>query len=239
MKNKIKYRRRFIAFKMRKMPVGAAVVLCVAVLGIFGYGYRGFSGFLEKAASAPVMLERPLGEIPLEIGQWKGVDVPISLEILKVAQNDDFVNRLYINRTKRLSANLYIPFSATPGTMLGHRPRVCFKGAGWIHDETSDVVLTSVGGREFSCLVHKFHKDYQDIYVLNFYVLNGKITTSEEGFSGISVRTPNIDGQLARYVAQVQISSDYESTVKTAAVEFIDTIMEFFPLMGEDKIVGK
>jgi hypothetical protein len=64
---------------------------------------------------------------------------------------------------------------------------------------------------------------------LNFYVLNGQITTEEKDFSGPLGRRPNIGGDPARYVAQVQISSVQESSVRQAAKDMTDLIAVFFP----------
>ena len=46
---------------------------------------------------------------------------------------------------------------------------------------------------------------------------------------GIGWRTPNLAGDPARYVAQVQISSVYEEWVLAAAIDFTDEILLFFP----------
>ena len=223
------HKHRCTALGMRKFPLCAAVLISFLMLLAIGVFYRTFSAYLQKTLSSPVNLDRPLNGVPLSVGNWNGQDVPISLEILKVAQNDDYVNRFYSNSNLRIYANLYIAFSATPRTMLGHRPQVCYKGAGWILDEVVEKELISSKGKRFSCLVHKFHKDYEEVYVLNYYILNGKITTSESGFTGIALRVPNIDGKIARYVAQVQISSKFQSSVETAAADFFDATMEFFP----------
>jgi len=65
--------------------------------------------------------------------------------------------------------------------------------------------------------------------VLNFYILNGQFTTEENDFSGFLGRRPNIAGDPARYVAQVQISSVLENSVRTAAKDMTDLILDFLP----------
>jgi len=64
---------------------------------------------------------------------------------------------------------------------------------------------------------------------LNFYILNGQITTDESDFSGPFGRRPNIAGDPARYVAQVQISSVLENSIRTAAKDMTDLILNFLP----------
>jgi len=70
---------------------------------------------------------------------------------------------------------------------------------------------------------------YEQIVVLNFYILNGRITADEKDFSGLLDRRPNIAGDPARYVAQVQISSVLENSIRTAAEEITELILDFLP----------
>ena len=109
---------------------------------------------------------------------------------------------------------------------------MCFPAHGWIHDGTVTSEITSSSGRPISCLIHRFHKpapSFQEIVVLSFYILNGQITLSENDFSGLLGRRPNVSGDPARYVAQVQISSVYENSIRTAAAQMADTILAFLP----------
>lgn len=233
MKTSLKYKKRYKT-PPKTISVCFSIIICVFSLILFGFFYQKASDYLQSVTSKPVSLEKPLSELKKNIGQWQGRDVPISLEVLKVAQNDDYVNRLYSIPSKRLFVNLYIAFSSTPRTMLGHRPRVCYRGAGWVHDSTEEFIVETENDKEIPALIHKFHKDIDDVYVLNFYVLNGKATNSEKGFSGVNLRTPNIDGELAKYVAQIQISGRYRADIELAAKMLLDEVMTFFPPIGNN-----
>jgi hypothetical protein len=70
---------------------------------------------------------------------------------------------------------------------------------------------------------------YEERIVLNFYIVNGQLTSDESVFSGVGWRTPNIAGDPARYAAQVQISSVLENYVRTAATDMTDLILDYFP----------
>jgi len=59
--------------------------------------------------------------------------------------------------------------------------------------------------------------------------LNGRITADEKDFSGLLDRRPNIAGDPARYVAQVQISSVMENSIRAAAKDMTDLILDFLP----------
>jgi len=206
----------------------------LAVIGLLlaGAVYREQASHLKLIAETAVALPVSLSAFPVEIGEWTGRDVPVAENIRRVAGNDDFLNRLYINKSKNQWVNVYVAYSARPRTMLGHRPQVCYVAGGWLHDgaEASEVISNS--GRTIPCLVHRFHKpDFQntEVVVLNFYILNGQPIRSEIGFSGIGWRRPNIAGDPAHYVAQVQISSVLENSVRRATKDMAELILAFFP----------
>lgn len=232
------FRDRYMTIRSHSVRAskGAAQVwifwlLAVLLLISSGLTYRIFEKYLNIRVG-PVSLPVPLSEFPTKIGGWVGRDVPISESILRVAANDDFMNRLYVNETENQWANVYIAYTATPRTMLGHRPSVCYPAGGWVHDSTREAELVSNAGINVPCLVHRFHKpspSYEETVVLNFYIVNGRLTSDESVFSGLGFRTPNIAGDPARYAAQVQISSILEYSVRAAAQDMVEKMLEMFP----------
>ena len=215
-----------------KITTSLVWALAVTMLILSGVGYRLFASHLKLVVETPITLPVPLSSFPAEIGQWKGKDIPIPENIQRVAGNDDFLNRLYINKSNNEWANLYIAFTARPRTMSGHRPEVCYVGGGWIHDSTETSEFVSTSGRRVPCLVQRFHiptSHREERVVLNFYILNGQLVSNERGFSGVGWRTPNIAGDPARYVTQVQISSVLENSVRKAAKGMTELILNFFP----------
>jgi hypothetical protein len=109
---------------------------------------------------------------------------------------------------------------------------VCFPAHGWIHDDTVSSEFVTRAGRTIGCLIHRFHKPapaYRRVVVLSFYILNGQITLRERDFSGLFGRRPNISGNPARYVAQVQISSVLEHSARALARDLADAILAILP----------
>jgi len=216
----------------RRSPFWISWLLAIAVLLLAGAAYRVAASRLKLVTETPIVLPVPLSSFPIEVFEWAGEDVAISTGVQRVADNDDFLNRLYINKSNNQWANVYISYTARPRTMLGHRPQVCYTAGGWVHDSTDSSEVISLSGEKIPCLIHRFHKPYpqsEEIVVLNFYILNGQLTGNESGFSGVGWRTPNISKNIARYVAQIQISSVLENSVRTAAEEMTDLIVKFFP----------
>lgn len=213
-------------------PAWFVWILAVLLLISAGITYRVLASHLKLVVSTPVRLPVPLSSFPRQVGDWVGQDVEIPPNIKRVAGNDAFLNRLYKNKISNQWANIYVAYTARPRTMLGHQPQVCYVAGGWAHDSTRQGKVISGAGREFPCLVHRFHRpapDSEETVVLNFYIVNGKLTCDESVFSGVGWRTPNIDGDPARYVTQVQISSVLENSVRTAAKDVAELILDFFP----------
>ncbi len=209
-----------------------AVILLVAV----GAGYRVAASRLNHALTSAVHLPVPLTAIPERLDGWVGQELLIPETVREYMQDnfaDDYVSRRYLNESAGMWADLYVVYCASrPGSLQGHRPRVCYPGNGWIHDQTTESKFVSASGREVKCLVHRFHKSapaYQDIVVLNFYVLDGQISVRESEFSSLFDRRPNLANNPARYVAQVQISSVLEHSVRSAAQDFADMLLAFLP----------
>ncbi len=214
------------------MPVWFAWVLGLVLLVCGGVTYRVVASRLKLVVSTPVMLPVPLDAVPMQIGHWVGEDVPIPANIQRVAGNDAFLSRLYTNKVSNQWANVYVAYTAHPRTMLGHRPQVCYVAAGWVHDRTDQTTVTSGKGREIPCLLHYFHRyapDREETVVLSFYVVNGQLTRDESVFSGVGWRTPNISGDPAHYVAQVQISSVLENSVRAATEYIAEPVFDLLP----------
>jgi hypothetical protein len=207
---------------------GSAVILVL----LSGIAYRVLASRLKLVAETPINLPVSLSEFPASVGDWLGKDVPISSTVQRVAANDDFLSRLYVNKSSNEWAEIYVAYTAQPRTMLGHRPDICYVGSGWIHDGTKRAEFVTSSDKIIPCLIHRFHlaaPRYEERVVLNFYIVNGQVTSKENGFSGVGWRTPNIAGNPACYVAQVQISSMLENSVRSAAEDLGDLILDFFP----------
>jgi len=209
-----------------------AVVLLAGARVAYDAAARG----LDRMREHPIELPVPLAAIPMQVGAWVGRDVNIPVETEAYMRRnfaDDFISRQYRNTADGRRADVYVVYcSSFPGGLLGHKPAVCRPGFGWSCDRTTVAEVTSVSGRTIRCLIQLFHKPalgYEQDYVLSFYVLNGQTTLDEREFSGFWSRRPNIAGDPARYVAQVQISSPTEQVVRSATRDLVDTILRFLP----------
>jgi hypothetical protein len=219
----------------RGIPLWLAGILAVLLLIGVGAAYRAGASVLQRVLNTPIELPVPLRALPLNVNGWTGEELPIpatTQDYMETNFADDFISRRYTNMAQGLWADLYVVYcSSRPSGILGHRPRKCMPAHGWIYEETVRSEIASRSGRPINCLIHRFNDPsaYQQIIVLTFYVLNGQITLSENEFSGFLGRRPNISGDPARYVAQVQLSSTLENSVRVAASDLVETILAFLP----------
>jgi hypothetical protein len=222
--------------RLGKISTSFVWVFAIIMIILSGTGYRVLASHLKLVVETHINLPVPLSAFPLKIGNWIGSNLPIPTTTKEYMENnfaDDFFSRRYINTATKAWADVYVVYcSSRPGGILGHQPRVCYPGHGWIHDSTEQSQFTSRASQQIPCLIHRFHKPapaYDQTVVLNFYILNGQITTDEDSFSGLFGRRPNIAGDPARYVAQVQISSVLEDSIRTTAKDMTGLILDFFP----------
>ena len=211
-------------------------ILAVLFLVLSGITYRLLASHLESIFDTPISLPVPLSAFPERIGNWVGKDLAIpntTKEYMEKHFADDFLSRQYINEADKSWANVYVVYcSSRPAGMLGHQPRVCYPANGWIPESIKSVQIRSLNGRRIPCSIHHFNKPapaHKQIVVLNFYILNGQITPNESNFSGPFGRRPNIAGDPARYVAQVQISSVLENSVRNIARDIAELVLNYFP----------
>ena len=214
------------------MKQAITILLAIAILIASGFVYRYTEKKYGKDSLREVVLPVPLNEFPLLVGNWEGLDIPLSDAVQKVAGNDDFVNRQYINKSENKWASFYLAYTGQPRNMIGHRPSICYVGAGWIHDNTEITEFESKHGIKYPCLIHHFSRpkpDSTSVVVLNYYILNGTPTNKESEFNSLSFRLPNIDGEIAKYVAQIQVSSSVKSSVLEFAALTADDIIKYLP----------
>ena len=211
-------------------------ILAVLCLVLSGITYRLLASHLETIFDTPISLPVPLNAFPKKVGNWVGkdLDIPnITKEYMEKHFADDFLSRQYVNNADKTWANVYVVYcSSRPAGMLGHQPRVCYPANGWTLESIESVQIRSLNGQQIHCSIHRFNKPapaHEQIVVLNCYILNGQITADESDFSGPFGRRPNIAGDPARYVAQVQISSVLENSVRNMARDIVDLVLSYLP----------
>jgi len=220
-------------------------LLAGALLLAGGLAYRLAAAAVAAELAAKIRLDPPLASLPHVLGPWVGEDVPLSEGVQRIAGNDDFVSRRYRHCGTGEQVHLYVAYTARPRTMLRHRPTVCYASAGWSHVGTRLAALEASAPwhEHWPVLLHTFLKPEateRRVVVLNYYVLNGRVTVDENSFWSWTWRDPSIARDASRYVAQVQIAvpvlvdpHSAEQTARTFASASGDAILLLLPRIGD------
>ena len=213
-----------------------ALVMAILLLVSTGIAYRVSAHKLKVLGNEPVALPVPLSGFPIRIGNWIGSEMPIpatTREYMERNYADDYFSRRYVNSADNAWVGVYVVYCSTrPGGILGHRTSVCYPANGWLHESTETSQFASQDGRQIDCLVQRFRQPAPaigEVVVLSFYIRNGRTTATESDSSGLLGRKFNIARDPSRYVAQVQISSVLESSVRKAAQDITDFVLDFLP----------
>jgi len=118
------------------------VATCTAVLAL---GLVTQAGLEAMTAIERPELRAPLTSVPLVLGDWVGRDEPTDPRILKEAQADQHLNRIYEDRRhpdRKLW--LWVNYSRE-GLNLRHSPEICLPSGGWTKVESQCRVVEVPG----------------------------------------------------------------------------------------------
>lgn len=219
-----------------KKAVAFIWVAAFFLLVFTGITYRVLGSQLKITTATSIKLPIPLSDFPKQVGNWIGGDINIpttTREYMERNFADDYFSRRYVNSAEKTWVDVYVVYCSTrPGGILGHRPGVCYPAHGWLQESTEESQFTSRSGQQIDCLVQKFRQPapaLDEVCVLSFYICNGRPTAKESDFSSIFGRKANTSRDPSRYVAQVQISSVMESSIRKAAQDVTDLVLNFLP----------
>jgi len=215
--------------KKANRAVVAAAAAATAFLGLSGVAYRTVAHSLDRAAPGMAIAPGALNQLPLRIADWDGRDQPLDADIVRRADLQDYVNRLYANRSDGRVVGLYVAFGVRARDLMPHRPEVCYPGAGWNLQDHRDTALHIAADRPIAARTLTFSTggfEQRGVAVVNYYVVDGQ--TCED----VSLlRRRAAAGQTSvRYVAQVQVTCRVEAEIGAAAA--ISTATEFAEQSG-------
>jgi EpsI family protein len=196
----------------------------------------GTSTYLGLAsASEPVLVRRPLGTLPMQIGAWSGQAAPpIDPEIIRVLGVDDHVNRFYVDGDRL--AHLYVGYynSQREGDTI-HSPMNCLPGAGWLPVSTGRIdIAAGTGNTPIHVNRYVIQKGLDRQVVLYWYQSQGRVVASDY-WSKVylvldSIRRNRTDAALVRVIAPYDAAGGSpEDDAERAAVAFVKAI---FPVLN-------
>ena len=194
------------------------------------------SGMGVLARTEAVGLRQPLSTLALEIGLWKGQDLPaFDAPLLESLRVDEYVNRVYVSRD-RPWVGLYVGYYRTQrhGQTV-HSPLNCMPGAGWQPVERGRVSIAGPPGGErrpgpveINRLIIQKGLDRQ--LVLYWYQAHGRIVASEywgKIYTVVdAIRLNRSDAGLVRVIVPISSRGQgADEAAERAGMEFIGALL--------------
>jgi exosortase len=202
--------RQFVRAGLWHMLCRPAVVATVAVMVMAGVGHRVLAARIDAALGQSLAPRWPLATLPLQIDDWQGRDVLLDENVRRIAGDDDFVNRQYVNGTSGRTIGLYVGYMGRPRSHMAHRPDVCYPAHG-LHEESRQLVSVPVqNGAAVPGLLYEFAGPQaggvRDL-VLVTYVINGRYVNDVAAANDVNSRGIGLGAaRQAAYVARIQLS---------------------------------
>lgn len=207
---------------LNQRPVLAAAVAAGMVMVIFGLGYRILAARLDTPLNMTPVSQEALDQLPMQIGDWTGQEVPVDASIVRATDTDAHVSRRYSRKNSFDSVSLWIASGVKARDLMPHRPEVCYTGAGWTLMDRRSMELPLATEATLPCNVMQFSRgalNTERVMVLDYYIVDGQYSSDVSLLRSKAWRGSGTVG----YVAQVQIAAG----VPTAADWTMKIVSDF------------
>ena len=137
-----------------------------------------------------------LDELPLEIGEWQGADVPqTNIEVQILLEPEEYVYRRYRRPDGKY---VWLSIIGSRQAKSFHSPQICYDADGWKTDVASEPIDLAEG--EFYALKLEAQKDRWEQVVLYFYLYPDYLRDAGAGTVLFKVTAP-LDGSLEETLA--------------------------------------
>jgi EpsI family protein len=181
---------------------------------------------VERAAiREPYVSRATLGEIPLEIDEWRGHEAaPLPDDVVATLGVDDYVNRRYVRHGVPVSMYIGYYGDQRSGDTI-HSPQNCLPGAGWLPVASGRERIT-LGSSAVEVMRYEIVKGLDRQVVLYWYHGRGRIVAGEYANKAWlmldAARYGRSNGGLVRLIRPVVTSTD---DARTELVSFASALL--------------
>jgi EpsI family protein len=161
---------------------------------------------------------RNVQKLPLEIGSWRGREIPVPERALRILETDDAATRIYA-RPDDNPVVLYVAYSRNNRRIV-HPPEICLQGAGWFFEKRDErelplrsdslrvvrIVMTRRDERRLLFYWFKFSDRYTTSYLRQqLWIDIGRLWRGEASGSVIEISTqiePGKEEQAERHLVE-------------------------------------
>jgi EpsI family protein len=191
-------------------PRTALVAVCAVMAAAAAISYA--VGDPASRLTGTVRLSRPLNDaIPRELGDWRGVDDPMSDEVVRTTKVDDYVRRRYRSRDGA-ELLLYVAYHGNKERGMQtyyHNATICFPSQGWrLESERTGTETLHDAAKEVPVCRYVFSKDAMRISAMTFFKVDGDLLDqsprNKPFWMLLDRATPQLDDSPGTFV-QVQL----------------------------------
>lgn len=192
----------------------------------------GVAGWKLSEPAALRVDASPLARLPMKIGPWQSVDMPMEPAVENVLRADYNLQRAYMSRT-RDPLLLYVGYYGTRrGGRPEHTPQGCYTGAGWGIEATRTLEIGTDGGlRANEYLVERDGTQQLVVFWYRSFRRTGILGGLDQNIDRLVglMRDGRADGALVRISTPV-----YGDDVVTARSRLQSFASLLDPLLGEN-----
>jgi len=193
-----------------------AVIGASLLMLIFGLAYHVLAARLEAPVGTAPIPADALVRLPLQIGEWRGEEVPMGEEIVRATDTDAHLNRRYTRHGGLEAVSFYVASGVKARDLMPHRPEVCYTGAGWTLAGRRLAELALSDGTKLPCNIMQFSRGAlttERVVVLDYYLVDGQYCADVSLLRSKAWRGSG----AVRYVAQVQVITPITATLNAEA----------------------
>jgi len=229
--------------KLDRRPIVAAISASLLML-IFGLTRLVLATILDTPVTTVPIAPDALDGLPLQIGDWTGVDVPLDKSIVRRTDSDVHINRRYSRGNGLGSISLYVCCGVNIRRLIVHSPQACYPANGWTLADRRSLVLPLNDRIKLPCSIFQFIRgevNPTEMTVLHYFITDGQY---HDSISELRSKLWHVFSSV-QWVAQVQIVASTaaltEGSAKTLvcdfAVDSASSIAELFEHIQKDQNV--
>jgi len=186
--------------------------------------------FLHSRGQAETLSPRqPLASFPTQVGNWKGINIPIPKWALDVLGDGEFVERNFSRSADEPAVDLFVAYFASQrmGSTM-HSPQNCLPGSGWTPVDSSRVEIARPGGGHIRVNRYVLSKGLNRLLVHYWYQAHGRVVASEYSAKYFLVADAigmnRSDGALVRVLTPITRNESQEGAAQRG-VAFVQDVL--------------
>ena len=205
-----------------KSPSSRLAIAAVVVVVIFaGAWYSSYRGGVHRPIHLP---EESISTIPMELGKWKGKDVPMDDKLFRGIAAHEVVSRSYTNPVFEEGLTLHCAVFNSFWRRVPHSPKVCYTASGWTTVKVEEFELDDPDGRPATARLAAFEKDGAAIFVLYWFQFGDYIVCDASELASARWQYRNEETWPPVVKMMLQIPADRPERAKKQLKEFADSL---------------